>query len=438
MQKLIASLPLVFLLGCTTTPTTENQPIQSKALSAQRDLLDPSISQRGGGFMTVEAKQLLEFCIELNSQDERNKDTNKQNPSYARPGNWQLVYDSRNPGNTIWNNPAKISANDPKVNGIKPFNNAWLLSKNSDNPKQYAIAIRGTVGEKSSILDDALVTTIPANSGIVYPRNRHLPIVFAVTPHAELHLGFANAAFALLFDKDRGILAALKKANLPADAQLLITGHSQGAAVATIVHAFLYYALTDPADRYKLGLHLQNKDVAGVLLKSYVFAQPKPGNLQFAEDFARISKDLSYVVNNDLDPVPQVPLTIQSPSEVLRSIAADNSGTGKLVEDIVFWKKNIKIAAIDDFKDHFAKTGAEKVAKLYEIKNVNLDILYFDSATTPEPAKASSLNYTMAGQLIPLFGAVKGGGFYPLKGRVDVLLQHHATSYRSLMERQLQ
>jgi len=48
-----------------------------------------------------------------------------------------------------------------------------------------------------------------------------------------------------------------------------------------------------------------------------------------------------------------------------------------------------------------------------------------------------SLNYTLAGQLIPLFGLEKGGDLYPIGNDKDVLLQHHATSYRKLIQQQI-
>jgi Lipase (class 3) len=440
MHRIIKSLPLLILVGCSTLSTPNGTPLQSGALLAQRDLQNPTKAQVGGGFFATEAKQLLEFCIELNNQDDRNKaaiNSSIESPFNAKPGTWQIEYDSRNPGNKQWNVRGSNDVNDPKKNGIKPFNNAWVLLKNLANPKQYAIAIRGTVGEKSSILDDALVTTIPAYAGIDYPRGRHLPIAFAATPYAELHLGFASAAFALLFDKERGILSALHKANLPSDAQLFVTGHSQGAAIATILHSFLYYAITDPSDRYKLDMHLQNKDAVGIQLKSYVFAQPKPGNLQYAEDFGRITKDMAYVINNDLDPVPQIPLSLQTPSEAMRGVVTDNTDTGDFFESLFFWKESFKIAALDSLKDHIAKDGEEKVAKLFEHKKVDLDTSYFNADTIPKQAKASSLNYTLVGELIPLFGAAKGGDIYPIKDKPDALLQHHATSYRLLIQRQI-
>lgn len=444
MNKFISLMPFLIAMGCVTQTPPSNATLQTYSqLISQRDLQNPAIALTGGGFVTAEAKQMLEFCIELNNQDSRASSTDPQ--FEAKPVGWNILFDSRHPGNTEWNKkwattPTDPNSNNPEKNGFGPFNNAWLLLRSELDPSQYAIAIRGTVGEARSIIADALITTIPAQAGIKLKDGRLLPISFSATPKAELHLGFAYAAFTLLFEKERGILQQLHNANLPKDTKLFITGHSQGAAIATLIHSFLYYAMTDPADRYKLNLQLKpsSHNSGGILLKSYLFAQPKPGNLQYAEDFARIAKDASYAVNNDLDPVPQVPLSLQVPSEVVKGVADENKGKGSLLNRVGF----DGLKAITDFnqliRNKIAKRGEDHVAKRFDEVKVNLDLHYFAGSASPEPLPATSLNYTLAGQLIPLFGLDKGGTLYPpTSNKPDVLLQHHATSYRKLMEKQI-
>ncbi len=440
MSKSINSLPLMILMGCAAIATPFNASSQSNALY-QRDLQNPATSPLGGGFVSNEAKQLLELCIELNNQDDRGKSAD---PQYeAKPGNWSITFDSRHPGNMEWNKkwPHPASGADPnnvETNGFGPFNNAWLLLQSKSDPAQYAIAIRGTVGETRSIIADALITTTPAQSGIKLHDGRVLPIIFAATPKAELHLGFAYAAFTMLFENERGILAKLREAKLPDNAKLFITGHSQGAAIATLVHSFLYYAITDPADRYKLNLQLKQANNSGIQLKSYLIAQPKPGNLQYAEDFARITKDVSYVINNDLDPVPQVPLSLQVPSEVISGIAYENKGKGSLIERLVFDDIQVVTSFNQKIKNIVAQRSTEIIARRFDEKKMNLDLHYFDGEKSPAAMPATSLNYILAGQLIPLFGQENGGDLYPrVNNDPDVLLHHHATSYRKLIQHQI-
>lgn len=372
------------------------------------------------GFKTNEAKQLLEFCIELNNQDDRGKyPDNKE--FQADLGSWKIISDSRE---------GKI--NDPSTNGFGPFNNAWIALQNTETD-EYALAIRGTVGQARSILDDVLATTIPSHSGIEFPENWNLPIIFATTPRAEVHLGFAYAAFSILFDKERGILELLRSERIPANAKFFITGHSQGAAVATLVHAFLHYAISDPSDRY--GLY--NKQLT---LKSYVFAQPKPGNYQFAIDFARIAGRYGsgFVINNNLDAVPQLPISRETVAESISDAVSENHGHGRGLSGILIDGLAITGKAIFWVRNLFAEHIANKINELYrKDQAASINTAYFNGIDKIPEKSVNSLNYTLSGVLIPVYGISGGGNLYPLPEESDLLLQHHATTYRKLINQQL-
>ena len=400
------------------------------------------IATSSAGFNSAVAQQLLEVCIELNNQDDRNDPLKKANPNnQAKVTDWSIVFDSRHPGNHDWNKTWPYQPtdehlkdpNNPESNGFGPLNNAWLLVQSPKDPSVFAIAIRGTVGEWRSILADAYATSIPAYAGLEYPKNTPLPITFAATPKAELHLGFSYASLALLFEDELGILTQLhhiiQQQNI---SKLYITGHSQGAAMATLIHSFLYYALTDPKDRYGLKDQLNTDQ-----LKSYVFAQPKPGNLQYAQDFARITKDNAYVINNDRDPVPQLPLSLETIAEVTQYIAEDNDNVAvgdwlnHVIESFSHTTNTLRNKLADMFTD--------KLADKFKYANIEGSINRYFPASDEKPyvALAHSLNYTLAGQLVPVFGLEKGGAQYPIGSYVDRLLQHHATSYRLLIQQQL-
>ena len=433
MHKLILALSLL-LIGCATM---NNDATLSQHLE-QRDLLGMPPAK----FDSAVAQQLLEFCIELNNQDDRNDPLKKNDLTYqAKVTDWSIAFDSRHPGNHDWNKIWPYNKtdehlkdpNNPESNGFGPLNNAWLLVQSLKDPSVFAIAIRGTVGEWRSILADAYATSIPAYAGIEYPQNTPLPLVFAATPNAELHLGFSYASLSLLFDDDLGILTQLQRITQQHKiSKLYITGHSQGAAIATLIHSFLYYALTDPNDRYGMKNTLNPAQ-----LKSYVFAQPKPGNLQYAQDFARITKDNAYVINNDRDPVPQVPLSLETISEVANYIEEENEDItvggwfNHVAESISFTSNTLRDKLADMFTD--------KMADKFKYANIDRSITRYFPASDEQPyvALADSLNYTLAGQLVPVFGLKKGGDLYPIGNAADTLLQHHATSYRLLIKQQL-
>jgi hypothetical protein len=51
------------------------------------------------------------------------------------------------------------------------LDNFWKVWQNSDNPKQYAVAVRGTVGTAPSILTDVLLPMLPARMQIRFGRD---------------------------------------------------------------------------------------------------------------------------------------------------------------------------------------------------------------------------------------------------------------------------
>jgi hypothetical protein len=179
------------------------------------------------------------------------------------------------------------------------FDNMWeLLHEAPPGSGRFAVLIRGTVDQTGSIVDDLLSVMIPA-SGTVLGRD----YCFATDPMAGVHLGFALAALVVLWDPDDGILAKLP-GHCPAGSEVYIAGHSQGAAIATLIRSHL--------------AHLHPTRDLGYVYKTYTFALPKPGNGHFASEYnaAFANGGMAYCLNNSQDWVPQVPLTLESLSDV--------------------------------------------------------------------------------------------------------------------------
>src|SRR5262249_8218971 len=161
----------------------------------------------------------------------------------------------------------------------------------------YAIALRGTVMEAGSILED-LISILVHASGTVTVDHQSVPYQFAADTAAGVHLGFALGTLLLLKDPVNGILAQLAGHRVSPGSNVYVTGHSQGAAMATLLRSYLEYSREAPA---------------GLSYKTYVFAQPKPGNDHYALDFeSKFSNPgLAFRVTNSLDWVPQVPFTLE-------------------------------------------------------------------------------------------------------------------------------
>ncbi len=184
---------------------------------------------------------------------------------------------------------------------IPPFDNMWQLWKR-DRDGAFAIAIRGTVYQPGSIVEDLLALMIEA-TGTITVDGVSLPYSFAADPLAGVHLGFATATLLVAQLPIIGILEQLQFNGVGAGSNVYVTGHSQGAAMATLLRSYLQYGAGMPQ---------------GIGYKTYVFAQPKPGNDHYAADFEnRFSNTgLGYRVTNSLDWVPQMPFTIEILSDI--------------------------------------------------------------------------------------------------------------------------
>jgi hypothetical protein len=223
------------------------------------------------GFDAREALDMLQFSAIVE---------NGANPPIppAPPANWQRLFTS----------PV-----------IPPFDNMWELWKRDDGA--FAVSIRGTVFQAGSIAEDVLALMIRA-TGTIKVGATQFPYSFAADPHAGVHLGFAVATLLTAELPVIGILDVLKQNGVGAGSQVFVTGHSQGAAMATLLRSYLQY-----------GTNLQ-----GVSYKTYVYAQPKPGNDHYAADFEnRFSNPgLGFRVTNSLDWVPQVPFTLEYTGDI--------------------------------------------------------------------------------------------------------------------------
>lgn len=183
---------------------------------------------------------------------------------------------------------------------IPPFTEKWQLWQNTTGA--YAIVVRGTVYDPGSILEDLLAFLALAAGSVTIGPYR-IDYKFAADPHASVNVGFTLGALLVLKDPVNGILAQLAY-KVPAGSQIYVTGHSQGAAVATLLRSYLQYAADRPNKNYSY--------------KTYVYAQPKPGNNHYAYDFENLfsNSGLAFRVTNSLDWVPQVPFTIQITSDI--------------------------------------------------------------------------------------------------------------------------
>ena len=375
------------------------------------------------GFVLQEAQHAIRLCMQLNGTG-----IGGMSPPPAG-ANWNFVFDSRQNEPTMQERLTLQDGSSRAITGMGPFDNAWAAWQDPADKRINALAIRGTVGATSSILDDVLATSVRANAplAITMPGNvgKQLPLCCVSAGCAEtaaVHLGFIWGAAILLHHETKGILRHLL--TLPPQSRILITGHSQGAAIATLLHAILLHASTDATG--PMPDALKQKQFS---YKSYVFAQPKPGNWQFGNDFAQAAGNLGMAccINNSRDWVPQVPLTLDMPDEVTGNPMDPYLSTRhpllKRLADIV----EAGAREARDAVGEVAKLGASRAAA-YLGSNMPSGT-YLNAGQAPDNT-APYLNYVQCGRLFSLQGQAER------EEDADPLWQHHCGNYYRLLNAQ--
>lgn len=382
------------------------------------------------GFKNDEAMQLLELSAELNSfgvQDATPPDTK----------NWKAVAEGMDPSNKA------------KEFGFGPFNNRWKLWQRVDDSKEFAVVIRGTIADPKSIEEDLLANSLPAEK-VTIPAGTNKSISFRLAstayqhvdeakdwPVPEVHAGFAYGLAAILFDKSHGLIKALNE-NVPSGSSLYITGHSQGAAIATLLTSFLHYACADGeyknvreedkqnySDCPRFGMEEKNWE-----MKTYVFAQPKPGNWRYAMDLAQSigNKGMIYAINNYDDPVVQVPLAFQLLSDSFTKQEADAIGKHRFLDFLM--------SLAGGFRKVVSSSLDEQVLDDIFLKTSYADQIDTSFANGPAKIKSSggtSLNYTPSGNIIAVRPRREDNyEKYKETRKTDFLWEHHLWRYKQL------
>lgn len=333
------------------------------------------------GFDLSEALDMLQMCNYIYGGA----------PTPLKPAKWDVVYD-----------PPPLPF----------FDNKWQLWKMRGFGGPYAIIIRGTVAETGSVVEDMLSLLIKANDKITVDK-LEFPYKFADEPDAAVHLGFALGALLLLKWPVSGILDKLASLNIPANTPIYIAGHSQGAAVATLIRSYLFYANS----KYP---H-----------KTYVFAQPKPGNDHYGADFdSRFSnKGYAFRLTNSLDWVPQAPFTFEIPSDLnkpnpLDSGASLSTAATSYIASLTASQTQAYNLILEKEKPRIQKGGSAL------LKTIDLQAGEAGSVDVPLVA---SLYFTGAGTEVALIGQPCN-----LPGsQCNEWYQHHLSTYSALMRQQL-
>lgn len=173
--------------------------------------------------------------------------------------------------------------------------NMWALYHN-DKTNTVEIVIRGSVNKGASWLANYYAAMIPSSGEIQLDNTKKVSYKLSQDERATVHAGWTIASLYLMEDIKPKLDSLVQKNHK----DFIISGHSQGAAIAYLITANL------------MNQQLEGKLPKDLQFKTYAIAPPKPGNLYFSYQYEKLAKSWSYSVINTQDWVPELPPTTQT------------------------------------------------------------------------------------------------------------------------------
>ena len=178
--------------------------------------------------------------------------------------------------------------------------NRWDLWVRNDH-HVAVIALRGTINDKLSWLENFYAAMVPATGSVQLGDSVKFDYRLSADDKATVHVGWL-VGLAYLAPT---LVAQLRRIYADGIHEIILFGHSQGAALAFLTRSYFYY------------LQQQGQLPRDIVFKTYCSAAPKPGNLFYAYDFDFITRGgWAFTVVNAADWVPETPYTIQTLSDL--------------------------------------------------------------------------------------------------------------------------
>ena len=241
-----------------------------------------------------------------------------------------------------------------------------------ENGKVGIINYRGSTDKIISWVENFYSAMIPAEGTIVI-KEKSYDYHFAKDKDASIHAGY-GLTVVILSDKIKEQINALNQKGIY---NIIITGHSQGGALATMTRAYLENLPKE---------ELSSKNV----FKTYAFAQPMCGNKEFAAEYNKrfSDKGTSYSIINPKDPVPYLPFNYEE----------DKLVTKDKLKSWIFGSKEFKPKKFG--QDAFVRLFERKLKS--HVKNTNSlinKILEFKFGKVVMPEFVEDINYYPTGDI---------------------------------------
>lgn len=319
-----------------------------------------SFAQLEPGFKKEEARDMIAICNSFTFLDLYNSDEEILPPHYTKR----------------------------YTSGVFGMDNKYQIYQNGD---VAVINLRGSTDKKISWLENIYSAMIPAK-GIIEIPGEKIEYCFAKDTSAAVHGGYALGI--AYISKD--ILYHINGLHREGIDSFIITGHSQGGALANLLRAYLQNLSP-------------GKIPNAITFKTYAFAAPMVGNKAFAEEYnSRFCvNNTSFNLVNAADPIPQFPLSYNETISITDHL-----------KTLLFDKESF------DFKDVLSN----RMAILFEDKLINLAQRLSTSASAQiakdlgpavMPGYVRDINYQKLGNRVELKPVV-----YPKMLKDSTILQN--------------
>ena len=317
-----------------------------------------SFSQLNSGFNPEEAKEMIALCNSYTYLDLY------QDDSAIIPNGYKCIYSS-------------------PVVGLDNMFQVYTKEKLG------VINFRGSTDKKSSWLENIHSALIPVE-GTITIQDTKFNYKFASDTAAYIHSGYA-LSMAYLHE---GILEQIKNLNKQGITNIILTGHSQGGALAILTRAYLEFTA-------------KNKLLAKNTFKVYTFAQPMAGNKEFAKEYNNsfCTPGMSYSLINPDDAVPNMPLSYNDTSFVRDNLLSLFS-KDQTVDKTQLLREGLMLLFEDKLKGTASKFG-ESVSKQIEKELGHIEM----------PKPSGEINFAQVGNIIFLSPPE-----YPLEMKDSTLL----------------
>jgi len=177
---------------------------------------------------------------------------------------------------------------------IVGLDNRWELW--SGKGTVAVISLRGTTLDPVGWLENFYAAMVPATGRLILNSDETFSYQLAKNPRAAVHAGWLIGMAYLAKD----VLPKMDSCIKAGTREFIITGDSQGGALAFLMTSYLYH---------QLGSRLPSD----LRFKTYCIAGPKPGNTYYAYDFESLTYGgWAYNAINSADWVPEIPMSVQT------------------------------------------------------------------------------------------------------------------------------